>query len=92
MLISCGGALFGLRLAVRSLGYLPVVELLPDPARLRLLPQVRMGAAAPMTALEREMLEAMPHRHTHRGPFALARCRSGFLRDCSTMRWPRTPR
>jgi hypothetical protein len=32
MLISCGAALFGLRLAVRSLGYLPVVELLPDPA------------------------------------------------------------
>src|SRR5215831_15200572 len=35
MLISCGGALFGLRLAVRSLGYLPVVELFPDRARLR---------------------------------------------------------
>ena len=28
MLISCGAALFGLRLAVRSLGYLPVVKLL----------------------------------------------------------------
>ena len=37
MLISCGAALFGLRLAVRSLGYLPVVKLLPDPDRLRLL-------------------------------------------------------
>jgi Nitroreductase family len=70
MLISCGAALFGLRLAVRSLGYLPVVELLPDPARLRLLAQVRMGAAEPMTAKERQMLEAIPHRHTHRGPFA----------------------
>jgi hypothetical protein len=70
MLISCGAALFGLRLAVRSLGYLPVVELLPDPARLRLLAQVRMGAAEPMTTLERQLLEALPHRHTHRGPFA----------------------
>jgi hypothetical protein len=37
MLISCGAALFGLRLAVRSLGHVPVVELLPDRARLRLL-------------------------------------------------------
>ena len=37
MLISCGAALYGLRLAVRSLGHLPAVELLPDPARLRLL-------------------------------------------------------
>jgi hypothetical protein len=70
MLISCGAALFGLRLAVRSLGYLPVVNLLPDPARLRLLARVRMGAAEPMTGRERQMLEALPHRHTHRGPFA----------------------
>src|SRR5215469_2121985 len=70
MLISCGAALFGLRLAVRSLGYMPVVELLPDRAQLRLLARVRLGAVAPMTALERRMLEALPHRHTHRGPFA----------------------
>jgi hypothetical protein len=70
MLISCGAALFGLRLAVRSLGYLPVVKLLPDPARLRLLARVRLGAAEPMTARERQMLAALPHRHTHRGPFA----------------------
>ena len=69
MLISCGAAVFGLRLAVRSLGYLPVVELLPDPARLRLLARVRPGRAAVMTAAERAMLEAVPHRHTHRGPF-----------------------
>jgi hypothetical protein len=33
MLTSCGAALFGLRLGVRSLGYLPVVELLPDRRR-----------------------------------------------------------
>jgi nitroreductase len=53
MLISCGAALFGLRLAVRSLGYLPVTELLPDPAQLRLLARVRTGAAAPPNGLER---------------------------------------
>jgi len=69
MLISCGAALFGLGLAVRSLGYLPVVELLPDPAKLRLLARVRLGSPVPMTARERQMLEALPHRHTHRGPF-----------------------
>ena len=79
MLISCGAALFGLRLAVRSLGYLPVVKLLPDPARLRLLARVRMGAAAPMTARERQMLAALPHRHTHRGPFAPGPLPAGLL-------------
>jgi nitroreductase len=79
MLISCGAALFGLRLAVRALGYLPVVELLPEPGRLRLLARVRLGAAAPVTALERKMLEAVPHRHTHRGPFQPGPLPAGLL-------------
>ncbi len=70
MLISCGAALFGLRLAVRSLGYTPVVQLLPDPAQLRLLARVGLGDERPVTAAERQMLAALPHRHTHRGPFA----------------------
>jgi len=69
MLISCGAALFGLRLAIRSLGYLPVTELLPDRARLALLARVSCGRPVPAGALERQMLEAVPHRHTHRDPF-----------------------
>ena len=79
MLISCGAALFGLRLAVRSLGYLPVVELFPDPPRLRLLARVSLGEPAPMTAGERQLLEALPHRHTHRGPFAPGPVPPGLL-------------
>jgi hypothetical protein len=69
MLISCGAALYGLRLAVRSLGYLPEVELLPAHPVRRPLGRVRPGPAAPMTAQERNMLAAVLHRHTHRGPF-----------------------
>ena len=72
MLISCGAALYGLRLAVRSLGHLPEVELLPGPAgsrRRRPLARVRLGAAAAITPEEKKMLAAVPHRHTHRGPF-----------------------
>jgi nitroreductase len=79
MLISCGAAVFGLRLGVRSLGYLPQVELLPDPARLRLLARVRLGPAVPITPREREMLEALPHRHTHRGPFEPGPLPAGLL-------------
>jgi hypothetical protein len=52
------------------------VELFGEPAiqpaekaRLRLLARVRLGAPAPVTAAERKMVEAVPHRHTHRGPF-----------------------
>ncbi len=79
MLISCGAALFGLRLAVRSLGYLPVVELFPDPPRLRLLARVSLGEQAPMTTAERHMLEALPRRHTHRGPFVPGSLPAGLL-------------
>jgi len=78
MLISCGAALFGLRLAVRSLGYQPVVDLLPVPKRLRLLAMVRLGAAQQMTVRERQLLEALPHRHTHRGPWEPGRLPAGL--------------
>jgi hypothetical protein len=77
MFISCGAALFGLRLAVRSLGYLPEVELLPDPPRL--VARVRLGAEAPMTEEEWRMLQALPHRHTHRGPFEARPLPNGLL-------------
>jgi hypothetical protein len=77
MVISCGAALFGLRLAVRSLGYLPEVELLPGWPRL--LARVRLGAEAPMTDAEWRMLQALPHRHTHRGPFEARPLPDGLL-------------
>jgi hypothetical protein len=32
-----------------------------------------------MTAAGRQMLEAVPHRHTHRGPFAPGRLPAGLL-------------
>jgi len=82
MLISCGAALFGLRLAVRSLGHRPVVDLLPDPSRLRLLARVRVAAddrLTPLNELEQRMLAAVPHRHTHRGPFLAEPLPPGLL-------------
>ena len=79
MLISCGAALFGLRLAVRELGRVPTVTLLPDPARPALLARVALGPRAPATELERRMLAALPHRHTHRGPFDAGPLPHGLL-------------
>lgn len=79
MLISCGAALFGLRLALRELGYLPVVELLPDRARPGLLARVALGEPVPITDMERQMLAAVPHRHTHRGPFSPGPLPAGLL-------------
>lgn len=69
MLISCGAALFGLRLAIRSIGYIPIADLLPDPAQPWLLARVKLGAVEQFTEADQELLQALPHRHTHRGPF-----------------------
>ncbi|HEX6931069.1 MAG TPA: hypothetical protein VF162_02915 [Streptosporangiaceae bacterium] len=69
MVISCGAALYGLRLAIRAIGYQPVVRLLPDPMQPHLLACVRLGEPAPPTEGERRMLGALPHRHTHRGAY-----------------------
>ena len=85
MLITRGAALFGLRLAIREIGYLPGVQQLLDPAHITRSP--RCGAAAPIAPAEQQMLTAMPCQHTHRGPFAArgpagrtaARCDSGGL-------------
>jgi hypothetical protein len=79
MLISCGAALYGLRLAIRSLGYQPVVSLLPDTAQLRFLARVAVGDSMPMNALEHRLLAAVPHRHTHRGPFDPGPLPAGLL-------------
>jgi hypothetical protein len=79
MIISCGAALFGLRLAVRSLGYQPEVDMFPEPSQRHLLARVRAGRPAPMTPDEREMLQAVPHRHTHRGAFEPGPLPGGLL-------------
>ena len=88
MLISCGGALYGLRLGIRSLGYQPEIDTLgyrpeagssPRRARQRPLARVRLGRAAPMTSDERKLLQAVPHRHTHRGPFEPGPFPAGLL-------------
>jgi hypothetical protein len=79
MLISCGGALFGLRLGIRELGYQPVVDLLPESHRPDLLARVWLGEPAPATAEERQMLAALPQRHTHRGPFRPGPLPDGLL-------------
>ena len=70
MVISCGAALLGVRLAVRRLGYQPIVELLPRRGRPDLLARVRLGDAEPVRASEQRLLDAIRRRHTHRGPFA----------------------
>ncbi len=79
LLISCGAALYGVRLAVRRLGYLPVVDLLPEAGQPDLLARVRVGYQVPLGHAEWAMLAAVPHRHTHRGPFSPEPLPDGLL-------------
>ncbi|SEE71800.1 hypothetical protein [Streptomyces sp. KS_5] len=67
-LIACGAAVFNVRMAVRQLGFRPTVELLPG-ENSRCMAHVGYGVHAPATPEEALLARAMPHRHTHRGPF-----------------------
>jgi nitroreductase len=79
MVISCGAALFGLRLGVRSLGFMPLVEIVSAPTRDGLLARVSLGSPRPVDQAERQMLAAIPHRHTHRGRFSAEPLPDGLL-------------
>jgi hypothetical protein len=79
MLISCGAALFGLRLAVWQAGFRPVVEFLPGWPGLDPLARVHLSARAAPGPGERQLLSAVWRRHTHRGPFAREPLPAGLL-------------
>ena len=49
MMISCGAALFNVRLALRTIGYIPQTLLLPDPGQPTLVAQVSWRQRAPVT-------------------------------------------
>jgi hypothetical protein len=70
LMISCGAAVFGLRLGLRRVGRLAGVALQPDPAQPLLLARVWPAGHAARTPAEADLIAAVPHRHTHRGPFS----------------------
>ena len=69
LVISCGAALFGLRLGLRRFSCVPALQLWPDPAQPWLVARAWPSGRAPSNAVEAELVAAVPHRHTHRGPF-----------------------
>lgn len=70
LIISCGAALFHLRLALWHFGYRDVVEIFPDSADPALLARVQMGDTRIATNEEHALFRAMRQRHTDRAPFA----------------------
>jgi len=68
--ISCGAALFNLRLAIAALGHQPDVQVLPDPACPTLLATVRPGRVASPSRAELRLYDAVPRRRTSRVPYS----------------------
>jgi hypothetical protein len=69
MMISCGAALFNVRLALRSLGYIPETRVLPDPGQPTLVAQVSWPRRAPASEAEQRLSSQVHRRRTHRGAF-----------------------
>jgi hypothetical protein len=79
MMISCGAALFTARLALRSLGYLPETQVLPDPGQPLLVARVHLGRRAARTEFEQRLFGQVRQRRTHRGGFDPVPLPSGLL-------------
>src|SRR5262249_36964750 len=94
MMISCGAALFTARLTLRSLGYVPEVRLLPDPADPALVAQVSWQQQEEATEYERRLFGQVRQRRRHRGAFGpvpvspklLAALRESAERDGAALR------
>jgi hypothetical protein len=69
LVISCGAALFNLRLALRRLDRQGAVTVFPDRQDPRVLARVEVTEGPPISALEGRWFDAVSRRHTHRGSF-----------------------
>jgi hypothetical protein len=69
LVISCGAALFFLRVAIGNFGYTDEVRTFPDPDDPDLLAEVRLGASYEATAEEHQLFDAITKRRTNRSPF-----------------------
>ncbi len=67
--ISCGAALFNLRLAARQLGFATGVRLLPQSPRPGPLAELHWGRHARPTPYGELLYRSITRRHTHRGSF-----------------------
>lgn len=69
LIISCGSALFNLRIAIRHFGYRDVVEVLPERRNPNLLARIGLGSKRVVKLEENFLFRAIPKRCTNRFPF-----------------------
>jgi hypothetical protein len=70
MMISCGAALFNMRVALRYLGFVPRVRVLPDHDLPNLIARLTWeDEQVPPVGYEKQLYAEIPRRRTHRGGF-----------------------
>jgi hypothetical protein len=69
LVISCGAALFYLRVAIGHFGYAGEVQTFPDPDYQDLLARVRLGLEREATEEEESLFRVLKERRSNRGPF-----------------------
>jgi len=69
MMISCGAALFTARVALRFIGVVPKVRVLPEPRLETLVAKINWAEPVAPVDYERELFAQIQHRRTHRGGF-----------------------
>jgi len=80
MMLSCGAAVFTARVALRYLGFVPTVRVLPDPDLPNLVARIGYGTdQTPPVDYERQLFAEIPRRRTHRGGFDAEPLPSGLL-------------
>src|SRR5215469_5991724 len=79
MLISCGGALLNARVALRYIGIVPIVKILPEPRPTTLVAKITWTETAPPTEHERELFAEIARRRTHQGGFDAEPLPEGLL-------------
>jgi nitroreductase len=79
MLISCGAALFNIRVALRHLGYLPEVSVLPSPDWPDLVATVSWRERIPAVGYENQLFAEVARRRTHRDAFLPKQLPPGLL-------------
>lgn len=79
MMISCGAAVFTARVALRYLGLIPAVQVLPDQDLPNLVARIGWAESAPPVEYERQLFAEVPRRRTHRGGFDADPLPAGLL-------------
>jgi nitroreductase len=69
MMISCGAALFNVRVALRYLGFVPKTRVLPEPDLPNVIARVTWDEKVPPIEYERKLFGEIARRRTHRGGF-----------------------